>query len=310
MSNPGKRESTAATDGVILTKHIEPAIGPRRIDKVKPSDVQALVNVWGANRAPRTVRRMFGVLRAVFQYAVHNDYLLRSPCRNIKLPAVHPARRHELTSDDVGSIAAHLPQQYRPMVWLGAVLGLRWSEVVGLRVRRLDLVTGTLTVAETVTRGTKGRLVFGPPKSTAGNRTMSLPRALVDMLAEHIELRGITAIDADALLFVDDKGGPIHYSNFRTRLWLDAVASAGREGAGFHDLRRLAATSLVLSRVDVKTAQTRLGHSDPRLTLSIYASAPEAADRAAAKALGKRFFAPTARPGGGTEQRKKVKRPG
>ena len=49
---------------------------------------------------------------------------------------------------------------------------------------------------------------------------------------------------------------------------------AGREAAGldgltFHDLRRANATGLVAAGVDVKTAQTRLGHSSSRLTLEL-----------------------------------------
>jgi hypothetical protein len=38
----------------------------------------------------------------------------------------------------------------------------------------------------------------------------------------------------------------------------------------------------------VKTAQTRLGHADPRVTLAIYASAPAAVDREAADRIGER----------------------
>ncbi|MGH9006602.1 MAG: tyrosine-type recombinase/integrase [Acidimicrobiales bacterium] len=60
-------------------------------------------------------------------------------------------------------------------------------------------------------------------------------------------------------------------------------------GVGFHDLRRLAATSLVLARVDLKTAQVRLGHSDPRLTLAVYAQATTEADRHAAEVVGRRI---------------------
>jgi hypothetical protein len=54
----------------------------------------------------------------------------------------------------------------------------------------------------------------------------------------------------------------------------------------FHDLRSMAATALVAAGVDVKTAQTRLGHSSPSLTLGIYARATAAGDRAAAEAVG------------------------
>ena len=50
--------------------------------------------------------------------------------------------------------------------------------------------------------------------------------------------------------------------------------------------------------VDVKTAQTQLGHADPRLTLAIYAQASGEADRAAADRIGARFLAsgPISRP--------------
>ena len=64
------------------------------------------------------------------------------------------------------------------MVWVGGVLGLRWSEVIGLKVGYLDLDGGTLTVAESITRGFGGQLVTGPPKSVAGNRTVTLPSTI------------------------------------------------------------------------------------------------------------------------------------
>jgi hypothetical protein len=55
--------------------------------------------------------------------------------------------------------------KYEAMVWLGAVLGLRWGEVAGLRVGRLDVLRATLDVAEQITRGRKGRVLTDAPKS-------------------------------------------------------------------------------------------------------------------------------------------------
>ena len=82
----------------------------------------------------------------------------------------------------------------------------------------------------------------------------------------------------------------LRYSNWRRHIWEPTTAAAGCAGAGFHDLRRLNATTLVVEGVDVKTAQTRLGHADPRVTLAIYASAPASVDRAAVDAIGERHF--------------------
>ncbi len=219
-----------------------------------------------------------------------NDWLARNPCRNVNLPPVEGTRRFDLTPEDVAAIAAEAPDEYRPMIWIGAALGLRWSEVAALRLGRLDLGSGRLSVAEALVRGTGGRNVFGPPKSKAGTRTMFMPEVIVDMLSAHLEQAGSTGDDTDALVFTDEEGGPLRYSNWRRRVWLPAVAAAGCPGAGFHDLRRLNATTLVVEGIDVKTAQTRLGHADPRTTLAVYASAPAAVDRAAAGVLGERFF--------------------
>jgi len=46
---------------------------------------------------------------------------------------------------------------------------------------------------------------------------------------------------------------------------------------------------MVLDGMDAKTAQGRLGHSDPRLTLAIYAQATTEGDRRAAEALSRRL---------------------
>jgi integrase len=287
-SNPGKRESTAAREEGTLRLHVLPAIGEQRIERVVPADVQRLVNGWRAVQAPRTVKRNYEVLRAMFGYAVRNDWLARTPCRNIVLPSIDGTRRHDLTPEDVGRISAQLPERYRAMVWIGATLGLRWSEVAALRVGRIALDRGRLSVAEGLTRGIGGRNVFAPPKSKASGRTMFMPDVVGAMVAAHLEREGKD--DPDALVFTDDEGGALRYSNWRRRVWEPATAAAGCAGAGFHDLRRLNATTLVVEGVDVKTAQTRLGHADPRVTLAIYASAPQAVDRAAADRIGERFF--------------------
>jgi hypothetical protein len=48
----------------------------------------------------------------------------------------------------------------------------------------------------------------------------------------------------------------------------------------------------VTGGIDLKTAQSRLGHSSPALTLGVYAQASEAADRDAANVVGAHWIAP------------------
>jgi hypothetical protein len=92
------------------------------------------------------------------------------------------------------------------------VLGLRWGEVAGLRVGRLDLLRNELTVAEQIVRGKGGVSFPGPPKSRAGRRTMAMPAWLSEMLAAHLHQRGLTAVDHDAWAFASPSGAHLSYS--------------------------------------------------------------------------------------------------
>jgi hypothetical protein len=103
------------------------------------------------------------------------------------------------------------------------------------------------------------------------------------LLAVHIVRRGLSNEDVDECIFTMPEGGPLDYAHGRMRYWIPATKAVGLPWMTFHDLRRANATALVSAGVDLKTAQTRLGHSDPRLTLAVYAQATTAADRDAAE---------------------------
>jgi integrase len=107
-SDPAKRTSTRTRDDLAIRLHIIPALGSKRLAQVTAPDIQRLVNEWATRRAPRTVRREYAVLRAMFAYAVGSDWLARSPCRRIKQPTLRPVIRPQLLPEDVAAVAAVL----------------------------------------------------------------------------------------------------------------------------------------------------------------------------------------------------------
>lgn len=69
--------------------------------------------------------------------------------------------------------------------------------------------------------------------------------------------------------------------------WADR---GGWKGLRFHELRHTHATILIADGVDVKTVQTRLGHSSAVVTMTCYAHAIPLSDGAAAEALDASLF--------------------
>lgn len=293
------RASTRGRDRSALERHILPAFGAKRIGTIVPKDVQAFIATMGATLGPATVVRNYNVAAAVFRYAADRDYIAKSPCRTVKLPKISRTAVHIFTPEELAATADALPAGHAPMVWIGALLGLRWGEVAALAVSDLDILGRTLTVNRTVTRDDTGATALGDPKSDAGHRTLNVPAPLAEVIAAHMAVQGITAADRHALLFPDARGGPQIASNWRRRIWLPAMVAAGLgtideegryDGPTFHDLRRTSATGLVAAGVDVKTAQNRLGHSQVRLTLELYAQAVDEEDRKASDTLAARLM--------------------
>ncbi len=161
---------------------------------------------------------------------------------------------------------------WETMALLAAYTGMRWSEVAGLHVHRLDLLNKRVQVVEVVQRDGS---IKDHPKSAAGRRTIPLTDRVLTALTDHLR-PGQTG-----LVFTGRDGGVIRYPNFRSRVWQPAVKAAGVDAPlpTFHDLRHSYASWLVAGGVDLRTVQVRLGH-ESLLTTQRYAHlTPDADDR-------------------------------
>ena len=244
---------------------------------------------WSTRLGGRTVRRQYAVLSAVMTYALDTDRIIRSPCRRVRIAEPGPVRHMAITAEQVRSLAVATGTDNAPMVYLAAVLGLRWGECAGLRVGDINFLGKTVAVESQLTRGMGGHMVVGSPKWNSF-RTMAAPEELLDLLAAHLRRRELTGAESERLVFGAPDGGALHYSNWRRRVWLPACRAAELEGFQFKMLRTANATAMIALAVDIKTAQARTGHRRATTLLDIYAKPTAPADRSAAEALGTHFF--------------------
>jgi integrase len=136
----------------------------------------------------------------------------------------------------------------------------------GSAERQRDILHRHLLISESLAE-VNGELFFGDTK-THQKRRVVLPAFLSTALDEHLSNR--VSGDPDALVFIGPDGGPLRYSNFRTRFWLPAVARTQLAPLRIHDLRRAFASLAASNGASVKLVQTPLGHKDPALTLRLY----------------------------------------
>jgi len=136
----------------VLDKHILPAFGGYKMIAIQPADIRAwLTTLKDAGVKPATIKYCLSVLSAIFTTAFNDQITTLHPCAGIKAPTVPQAQRRIITPEQFTLIHEALPTpEMRLLVETDIETGLRWGELVELRVQDLDLAHGQLVVSRVV----------------------------------------------------------------------------------------------------------------------------------------------------------------
>lgn len=233
------------------------------LSAVTHADVVAWVaGMQARGLAPATVRQAFRVLSLILALAVRDGRLSRNPADGAPLPRAVASEKRFLTHDEVARLV-NAAGTGGLVIQVLAFCGLRYGEVVALRVRRVDVLRRRLEVAESLTE-VNGKAILGTPKSHQ-RRSVPVPRSLADVLAVAVAGKG-----PDELVFSAPEGGYLRLSNFRRRTFDRAATDAGLAGLTPHQLRHTAASLAVSAGANVKAVQRMLGHASAAMTLDVY----------------------------------------
>ncbi len=251
----------------LLRNHILPAFGERAVASLDTLAVRGwLAGLVSRGLSPSRAKHAYYVLFAVLEAAIQAGALVRNPAAGVRAPRSHSREMHFLSAAEVERLAEAIVPPYGTLVRFAAYTGLRAGEIAALRVKRLDLLRGTVRVIEAASE-VGGRLILGPTKTHA-ERTVRLPQFLRDELAAHLADR---PRDRDAFVFTAPKGGQLRHNNFYQRLFCPALRRAGLpEQVRFHDLRHTCAALLIAQGAHPKAIQIHLGHSSIQVTMDRY----------------------------------------
>jgi integrase len=214
------------------------------------------------------VRQIHLVLAGVLRYAIRDGRLVNNPSDEIQLPRLGTREHGYLTHGQVRALVEECGPQGDVVLFL-AYTGLRWGEMAGLRINRVDFERRRIDVARAVSEP-RGVIVWGTPKNHE-RRSVPFP----DLLAPSLEQRCAGRNPEDPV-FIGPDGGVLRAGNYRNRVFNAAVARCMEKDDTFprltlHDLRHTAASLAVSAGANVKSVQRMLGHASAAMTLDVYA---------------------------------------
>ena len=258
----------------IVRLYLEP-LARRPLSSITRADVEDVVR--GAATRGADVRK---VARAILGRAVKAGKIATNPAAGVDVPKPARGEPRTLSGDELDRLVEAMPDRYRAFVLTAAYSSLRWSELVALRVDRLDLVRDVIRVEEKIVES--GRLIPGAPKTERSRRAVTLPHTITLELAEH--LRRYPPGES-GLVFTAERGGVIRRPAFYRLVWKPALHGAGLEGFRFGQLRHTGATLALEAGANPVLVAFRLGHTSTRMLEQHYAGRLDRADRELARAL-------------------------
>ena len=217
------------------------------------------------------------ILNGVFNEGVALGELNFNPCANITVKD-NRDDHFEGTAYDIATakrlLEAVKGDPIEPAVYLGLYLGLRRSEVVGLRWKDVDMENGVVHIRNTVVRFSKIE-EQEKTKSKASKRDRFMPNALKEFLQtdwdrqeEERKLVGRAYSDTEHICQWAD--GTVFEPNYVSHRFAKLLKKNDLPHIRFHDLRHTAGSMLVNQGHTIKQVQEFLGHEKASTTLDIY----------------------------------------
>jgi integrase len=205
------------------------------------------------------------LLRSILDMAREDGRIHINPAQGVSSGRIPARERHRyLSATEVATLATACGDQ-GDIVTILAFTGLRWSELVGLRVGDIDLKARRLYVRQAAP-DVEGRIIVGPPKTRAAVRTVPLPQIVIDALKPRIQNRS-----PKEQAITSPNGGFLRSNNWRRHThWNKALKKTGLAPLTIHDLRHTYASLARKSGADLRYVQKTMGHSTPTVTANIY----------------------------------------
>lgn len=262
-SNRAVEPSTLEREMTMRVKHIDDRWRDVPLSQITRHDIRdwAVGLTRSSGLKMSSARRITNILSASLAAAVDAEHLVANPAARLRLPQADVDNNRYLTREEARALVdeAPTPLDKRAMQAFLAT-GMRWGELNGLQVQRVDLDRRTVRIAEVF--DTRQRILKPYPKD---RRFRSVP--IPDWALEPLD----DAIGGRRAGFVFQRDGhPLDYSNWRKKAWLPAVAIAELAPLRIHDLRHTYASWLIQAGFSLPEVGKLLGHEDPATT-QIYA---------------------------------------
>ena len=219
----------------------------------------------------KSIKNTMGIVSAAYRHAIKTGQLTDNPCERLTLPKITPREIRILHKDEIPDFVFAIqdePLDDKVAFELALFMGLRRSEILGLRENDVDIVNGILNVHNTRHR-VDGENIEADTKTKRSTRTLAMPDIVLIDTAKLMQMHREFKYEKSDFLIQDGFGNAINPQSLASRL-TRMEERKGLPHVSLHGLRHTYASMLNESGVDMARISAELGHSNLATTMNVY----------------------------------------
>jgi integrase len=289
VDGSGRASGTRSLYRAAVRGYVVPAMGELRLGELTVPLIEHALAVVLSGHGSGAARTARAALSGICSMAARHGAVPTNPVRDTA--PIRQGRKpvRALTVTEAADLLGRLRRDTRArrldlpdLVEFMLATGTRIGEAAAVRDAVVDLTARTVTVNATVIRVPGSGLRLQPhPKTTAANRTLSLPAHLVALLHRRAKTR---RTNPAGIVFCSPAGMIRDPSNSQADL-REVLDRIGYGWVTSHTFRKTVATRLDEAGMSARQIADQLGHSRPSMTLDVYLGRQRSVNRAAAAVL-------------------------
>ncbi|UFR03471.1 site-specific integrase [Streptomyces sp. Go40/10] len=277
---PNREDNTYDKYESKVRLYIRPHLGKKPLARLSAAQVRAFMATLTRLEIPAPTRfEVLRTLRNALNRAIKEEILTRNVALLVDMPKVSKDKGTAWNAREaIAFLRSARAHRFYAACVVVLVLGLRRSELLGLRWQDIDFEARQFTPVKQVRRKKGVGLILKDLKTESSQATLPLPEFCARALEERRELQGLERKIAgdhwhqepdQDVIFSSEHGGltdPVGFSRTFDRL----VKRAGVRRITVRLARHTCGTLLAFLKVHPKVAQAILRHSQISMTMDVY----------------------------------------
>ena len=289
-------ESTFVKTTGIFKNHILPAMHSYKIEKITVDVCQRHVDEWADKL--KKFRMVKSYAAKVLDFAIKRRYIQTNPFVLVDMPtalkrkqaSTEEKKENFYSREQLIEFLSCFEKENKVKAFtlfrLLAFSGMRKGEALALNWKDLDFKNNEIRINKALSRGKDNKLYVKSTKTGVARtikmdeRTMAILKDWRKKQKQEYLILGFNTIRANQLVFSNEQNEYLQPT--KTRKWILHVQKKyNLDTITTHSLRHTHCSLLFEAGASIKEVQDRLGHSDVKTTMNIYAHVTEKAKEAA-----------------------------